>query len=215
MVALGWILGLSFLGALPQQEEPDLSKMIRLSNESTLGHACPLGMETALTNRHVMSGGEFMWGVGDGEEFHGLVQTDASQAQYTFRDLVRIYPSTPQRFPGWYTVALKAPKIGDKVFLTSYDWENEKKAFLPKTIEAKVTGVDLGKLLFAPKGAPGSSGGCILNAQGEVLAINKGGVGLENNTIIGVGIAIWGDWLKFGPERPKEEEPSIFPPNPE
>lgn len=187
---------------------PDLSGMLKLTSGDSIAHACPIAMDKALTNQHVMSGASrFIWGVSDGEEFHGLVEVDRSE---DFRDLTYIRPVTVTRFPKWYSIAKAAPKIGDKVFFMGYDWSKQKNAFGPYEFDAKVTRILNGQLVFEPAGKPGSSGSCILNEAGEVVAINQGGKATEDEKLSGIGVGVWGDWLQLKPEEPPQEVETYF-----
>lgn len=190
--------------------DPDLSGMLKLTNGSNLAHACPIAMDKALTNRHVArDGSQWVWGTGDGEANHGLAEVDGSPD--TFRDLASIKPITDARFPKWYPLATTAPKTGERVWFLGYDWSNAKDGFGPDVVEAKVVRLLNGHLIFKSAGRPGSSGSCILNESGEVVAINQGGKDMDDKAEDGVGVGVWGNWLQLKPEEPPAEEPTTFP----
>lgn len=187
---------------------PDLSGMLKLSNGSSLAHACPVAMDKAYTNRHVVTAGsQGIWGVGNGEDHHGLYEAEVYDV---FRDLAVIKPISSSRFPRWYPIAFSAPKVGEKVYFIGYDWEDRKSAFAPKVFDSTVTRIFNGNLAFEKAGRPGSSGSCILNERGEVLAINQGGNETDTDGLAGIGVGIWGDWLNLRKDEPvvKEPEPS-------
>jgi S1-C subfamily serine protease len=197
------ILALLFLLA------PDLSGVLRLTNGTSLAHACPISMDRALTNRHVVSGAsEWVWGIDDGERYHGLVDFAASDE---FRDLAVVKPITVMRFPRWYTISKTAPAIGERIYFIGYDWRSHKEAFAPKVFDAKVTRLVNGQLIFDSPGKPGSSGSCILNEAGEVVAINQGAKDTENSSLAGLGVGVWGSWLRLKRDEPEEVVPYHAP----
>lgn len=181
---------------------PDLTGILKLTNGTNLAHACPTSMDRALTNRHVVRGGtKWIWGLGDGEEFHGLAEIEGTADE--FRDMAIVKPTTVTRFPRWYPIAVAAPKIGDHVWFLGYDFKNEDRAFGPKPFKGTVTRLYNGHLVFKSAGQPGSSGSCILNDQGETVAINQGGRETENTGEVGLGVGVWGDWLRLKPDEPE------------
>jgi S1-C subfamily serine protease len=187
--------------------EPDLSGMLKLSSGNTIAHGCPIAMDKALTNRHVVDGhSTIIWGTGDGEQNHGILKTDSADE---YRDLAYVSPATAQRFPQWYPLAAEAPKVGDKVFFLGYDFKNPDEAFGPKRFKGVVTRIFNGNLVFDPAGKPGTSGSCILNEKGEVVAINQGGKETDNQETAGIGVGVWGDWLKLKPDEPEPQEYKI------
>jgi S1-C subfamily serine protease len=46
--------------------------------------------------------------------------------------------------------------------------------------------------MFYPSGKPGSSGSCIVNDAGEVVAINEGGYETDDKDEVGLGVGVWG-----------------------
>lgn len=187
---------------------PDLSGMLKLSSAGNRGHACPISMSQALTNAHIASSaGQWVWGVGDGELEHGLTTTDWNDGP--MRDLASMSPATPRRFPRWYPIAERAPKVGDRIYFLGYDWRDKKRGFGERAFEGKVTRIQNGELIYDKQGVGGSSGSCVLNEAGEVVAINKSGKDMDNGDETGQGIGVWGDWLRLNQRAEAEtEQPS-------
>ncbi len=74
------------------------------------------------------------------------------------------------------SLATKAPKKGDKVYLLASLWDTDD-IHENCVYEGKVTSVDGGVLLYSLEGKPGTggaSGGPIVNEAGEVVAIHMG-----------------------------------------
>lgn len=188
---------LLFLAAVP-----DLSGMLLLTNGAANAHGCPVAMDLAFTNRHVAeAGSQWTWGVGDGEAAHGLVNVTTTQA---FRDFATVVPVTAQRFPKWYPITDRAPKVGEKLWLVQYNWDNPKKAFEAEVSDIEVMRIFNGQVIFHPAGKSGSSGGCVLNERGEIVAINSAGHPLEDKSEVGIGVGLWGDWLSLRPDEVSE-----------
>jgi hypothetical protein len=55
-----------------------------------------------------------------------------------------------------------------------------------------------GHVIYFPPGVPGTSGSCVLNEAGEVVAINTFGRDLDDQSVVGGGVGVWGDLLELG-----------------
>jgi hypothetical protein len=72
-----------------------------------------------------------------------------------------------------------------------YRWDGEH-FFQPRIIRAKVLRVVAGHVVYEPGGQPGSSGSCVLNAQGQLVAINAfSGMDASSGAGVGVWEGIW------------------------
>ena len=60
-------------------------------------------------------------------------------------------------------------------------------------IEAKVVRIVALHVLFVPSGQPGSSGSCVVNEAGEVVAINEGGYTADDGGDAGLAVGVWGN----------------------
>jgi hypothetical protein len=94
-------------------------------------------------------------------------------------------------FPHPFTVSQTAPKPGDRIWFLGYSWRNKKTAMEPDVIEARITRIVALHLIFSPSGKPGSSGSCIVNEAGEVVAINEGGYSTDDGSEAGLGVGVW------------------------
>ncbi len=173
---------------------PNLDGVIRLHGRDSLAHACPLAKDRAITNAHVANSAH-VWSVG---EVSGVV--NAADTASHFRDLAWISPKLGE-FPVVYPISQAGPKVGEELFFVGYDWTNQDKALGSRVFKVKVIRSVAGHIAYKPAGAPGSSGSCVLNAKGEVVAVNKGAIELDDKARIGVGVAIWGSWLQLGEVR--------------
>lgn len=178
-----------------RQPDPDLSGVLRLIGNGPAGqmftaHACPLGTGIAFTNTHVSVAGALQW---DAAGVTGVLDTVTLSDRY--RDLTAVRPLA-SAFPRAYPVARSAPAVGEKVWFLGYDYRKAKDAYKPRAFEVRVVNVVAGTVFYHPTGPRGSSGSCVLNAAGEVVAINRGGGDLDNGDAVGIGVGVWGDRVK-------------------
>lgn len=180
---------------------PDLSGVLRLMGRYNRAHACPIAPDLAITNAHVVDGSTpfrenkllpHEWATRDGA--HGL--TVPKQAA-TFRDLAEIGPYAGE-FPRWYPIAANPPQPGDPVWFVGYDMRKKKAAMLERVFAARVVNVVGTYVVMDPSGVPGSSGSCVLNARGEVVAINAEMNPLEDGSVVGGAVGVWAGLLDLG-----------------
>lgn len=151
---------------------PALEGVPSVSNRFTLGHLCPVSSTTAWTAAHVVDPAPFdkdvpltalRWSdrLGNG----GIALPLAGVP--THEDLAVVTGSFPVVFP----VAPAAPVVGDQVWIDSFGY-----GFKPKVTQAKITR-QVGAMLIIDKDPEGgSSGGCALNRDGQVVGIVVWGV---------------------------------------
>jgi trypsin-like peptidase len=170
---------------------------LRLIGRFSSAHACPIEPRVALTNGHVIDMRPFdrdvapfpyAWSDGTGASGF-LVPLELERG----RDLARVQPLREgEVFPHPLRVAQLAPEAGDRVWLLGYSWANRKRAMEDDVIEARVMRVVALHLIFVPSGRPGSSGSCLVNDAGEVVAINEGGYETDAKDEAGLAVGVWG-----------------------
>jgi hypothetical protein len=182
--------GAMYLGSCPASWAADTANILRLMGENSAGHACPISATEALTNKHIAVRGyewiKYQWSAGNASGVVKTVQVDDS------RDLAKV-EAIGQAFPGWYVIAKQSPKAGDRVVILGYSWRSKKSAMADDRIEAKVTRVVANHVVFHPSGLGGSSGSCVLNELGEVVAINEGSFPTEDRELAGLAVGVWGE----------------------
>lgn len=195
-----------FLGSCPASWSADPTAAesaldrgsLRLIGRFNAGHACAIAPRVALTNGHIVdlrpfdagiSPYPFAWSDGSGAAGF-LVPTRGGLERG--RDLAAVEPYGEGSFPHYLPLASAAPKPGDRVFFLGYDWSNRKKAMGDEVVEAKVTRVVALHVVFIPSGQPGSSGSCVVNEAGEVVAINEGGYPSDDGETVGIAIGVYG-----------------------
>ena len=180
---------------------PDLSGVLALlGGEGSMAQACPIRPDLALTNSHVV-GKDYTRYTWESRGRLGLLGSPKTTERDLFRDLARVAPWRDSSFPYWYPIAHDAPKPGDKVVFRGWDFRKRKDAFAPRDFESTVIRVFNGHVVYYPPGVPGTSGSCVLNERGEVVAINAFGRELEDANTVGGAVGVWGDLLELGQER--------------
>jgi hypothetical protein len=112
-------------------------------------------------------------------------------------DLAQMMPDMP--FEKWYEVADDAPKVGDAVTFSGFDYRGEKQAYSDRYWKATVTRVRAGHIVTKPEPWFSASGSCVLNADGKVIGIvvrmvRTGCQGGHCSGDVGVVVGVWGRW---------------------
>lgn len=185
------------------RQKPDLSGVLALiGGKGNMAHACPIGPALALTSAHVV-GEDYRRYIWDSQGQIGLLGSPRTTERDLFRDLARVAPwgGSTTTFPSWYPLAKEAPQPGDKVHYRGWNFRRRKDAFAALDFESTVIRIRGGHVVYWPPGVPGTSGSCVLNAAGEVVAVNAFGQDLEDESKIGGAPGVWGDLLQLGQER--------------
>lgn len=193
-------LALSLLLAPHPSEAALVRSTLRLIGRFGAGHACPVEPRIALTNGHMVDlrpfgdtvlapfGSAYSDGVGNA----GFL-VPINERLERWRDLAAVEPLTQGAvFVDPLPVAKQPPLAGDRIWLLGYDWRSKKSALADDVIEAKVTRIVALHVQFYPAGQGGSSGSCVLNDAGEVVAINSAGWPTDDKEEGGQAVGIWG-----------------------
>lgn len=182
---------------------PDLSGVLRLaSGNYRRAHGCPLAARLLLTNAHVvLTDREFSreGGYDDPPFFFTWATRDDMSTGQTGRVSVDRYQdlawveSVSGPFPRWYEVATEKPEPGSKLFFAAFDFRSRKNALAERPIEATLIRIAQGQLVYKiDQGVPGSSGSCVLDAQGRVVGINGAAAEMADGQSVGLGASIIG-----------------------
>ena len=182
----------------------NLEGVVSLMGERSMAQACPIAPDLALTNGHVVKDQSWLDGsvsiapyIWEGSGQTGIVGAPGTTRWDTFRDLAYVTPYKGT-FPRWYQIAKDAPKPGDHLRFIGWDFRKRRDAFAPRTFDATVIRVRNGHVIFYPPGVPGTSGSCVLNDRGEVVAVQAFGQPLEDKTTVDGAVGVWGDLLALG-----------------
>ena len=175
---------------------PDLNGVLRVAGRFAWGHACPTSPITAVTAGHVVDLRPFDRDVSP----YALMWSAAGKTgslypvkQDWYRDLAYLVPSDGEEFPVWFKQAEHAPAAADKLYILGYDWSERKKLMDDKRYEVTAVRIVAGHLFYSESSKPGSSGGCVLNADGEIVGIVEGSFSSERESsgLIGFAVAFW------------------------
>jgi hypothetical protein len=176
---------------------PDTTGIMRLVGRASIAHACPIGVEgrvVVVTSAHVIQLDRYEplipYRYSDGADGEGIVFP-------VYVDLASdLAVMRPLRMPTrWYPAAASPPKPGDRVRFLGYDRDTRKSAYLPREFDRSVVRVVAGHLILDTPGEAGSSGSCVLNQAGEVVAVNARGEQTKAGEPIGSVVGVWGRWL--------------------
>jgi S1-C subfamily serine protease len=195
----------------PVPPGPDTSMMVRVFTQAGMGHACPVSTNLAITNAHVIDGDGSPEDAattpvgGRYQSLRGMDGTFATISVSPVSDLAIILTNRADPPLSYYSLAKTPPKIGERLWWVAYDW-NRQRAFSPKLLSGVVKQVIAGHIIIDAKTPEGSSGGCMLNRQGEVVGITTFGIEFSDDEggVAGA-VGLWGKWFNL-PELTKAVE---------
>lgn len=185
LLALALALNVGDLHA--DEAAPDTSRIMHLIGRYGLAQACPIAPDTALTNGHVVDPRPFdrtapmtpyLWSLDSGQGGAVLPRYALGERDLAVLDGAGLDP---------YPVAQDAPAVGQRVWFVGYRYDG-RSTLKTEVIRATVLRVVAGHVIYMPGGRPGSSGSCVLNAAGEVVAINAG---MFHDSEAGIGVGVW------------------------
>jgi hypothetical protein len=96
--------------------------------------------------------------------------------------------------PVYYRHAEEAPAIGDLLYWVEYDYERKSTVFEQKSRRGELLRIVPGHLVLDREPAKGASGGCLLNANGEVVGLIVWGQPTKSQRVVAVAVAVYGEW---------------------
>lgn len=166
---------------------------------------CPISPTVALTARHVAIRGIFTWGYPSSRLGGTVVMSWLDKR----RDVGALIIAQGPAFDRWFKLATQTPSVGDKVFIQGFDTDDD---FRTVWIAVQVVYIYAGQLAYDGTSGPGSSGSCVLNRAGEVVAINTASY-MKGSKAHGSGNLLTGPWSPFatGAEMWKTKNPKDLP----
>lgn len=183
------------LALLAAPIEPQDAATLRLVGRFGDAQACPVAADTALTSAHVLDPRPFdkdvplypyRYSTADEAESGLLKPAGISVAS----DLGIVAPMRP--FARHYTVAPGPPAPGDRVTFYGYDFRSGSKAFASRRYDARVRRIVAGNLVLDKAPDFGTSGSCVFNEAGEVLAV----ISWAPMKNVGVAVGVWPPWME-------------------
>lgn len=196
MVIAGALLFLA-VGARAEDVTPDTAAILSLWGRHSFASGCPIAADRVVTNAHVLDIAPFnrdmplfpyRYGVGAAE---GTVVPRGSSN----REDLAIGEAQPP-LAQFYRVATTPPAPGETLWWVGYDRKNRKAALERKLFKGKVVRTVAGNVVVDEETTRGSSGSCMLNSRGEVVAIVAWGLVMDNEDEITIGVGLWGEWAK-------------------
>jgi V8-like Glu-specific endopeptidase len=172
---------------------PPTAAIVSVIGRFGMAQACPVAANLAITNAHVVdpfptnAGMPLMGLRWDG----GLVRPLTASS---FEDLALLTPMG-EPFPSWYPLAAETPAVGEELWWVGYDWGKRSRALTRRTFRGDVVAVVAGTISINAETPSGSSGSCVLNARGEVVAIIAWGREMDNSEHAAFAISVWGRWF--------------------
>jgi hypothetical protein len=158
------------------------------TSRAGVAHICPFAPNLAYTSRHVVVGHQgrtlyfipLTWQQGDKGGSLFPLYTDAR------RDLA--IGCTDEGFSRWFERAELPPEPGDKLFLPAHKWLES--GAPRERVEATVAEVVGGMIRLKARPMSASSGACLMNEDGLLVAIHDWS--LVGGTVYAA--AVWGEW---------------------
>lgn len=188
----------SFGYAGEKEVAPNVDAILAVQGKYAMAHACPVGPFTALTVAHVMDIRPFDRNMplfpfrAENTTWSGTLMPVG--VEHT-TDLGYTTPFGQTPFPVFYPIAAADPQPGDRLYWIGYNYGGEKEALAPELYSAEVIRVVAGTVVLKKATKPGSSGSCILNSAGEVVALIAWGKELENGREITMGVLVTKPWV--------------------
>lgn len=173
----------------------ETAQVLAMMGRFTSGHGCPVTPTLALTASHMTDVTPFGFRTTPAAYRWSMLNAEGSVepiGKVSSADLGVVETDVP--FPAWNKAAIAAPAVGDYLWLVGYDWDNKEKGYAAEVIRVRVTRVVAGHVIYHPAGKPGSSGSCVWNQDGQVVAINVWGQDVGTDEV-GIGVGIWRPWF--------------------
>lgn len=200
--ALG-MLALSLLGCTPygskvqvEPERPNMDGVLRLVGRFGIAHACPFDSgQYAWTSAHVVDLRPFDDTRPFGARWEdGIGESGTLEVLYVLRDsdLALIARNDGKKWDRAYPSATEPPKPGDRIHIEGYSYKNKRTAFGPQYHGGEVLRVLADNLVLDENSRQGSSGGCVLNDRGEVVALPTWGpIHMDNQEQVAIAVGVW------------------------
>lgn len=163
-----------------------------LSTRYTMGSACPIGPNLALTAAHVIDPMPFNKDVPLQAGFWsnpitGIAGSFTNPTLFGRADIALIEGD----FKEYFSLAKEPPKLNDVLTIQGFDWKKRSRIFAPRIWKVKAQ-YRAGRMLSVSDNPQvGSSGTCVLNEANEVIGIMVWNFEAEDNNRAGIIVLIY------------------------
>ena len=211
------LLSIALLIQSPSQEKSiEPTDILMLSGKDTFGHGCPVEAPGPIVGEPPQTRiftAELV--AKDGKKFTPVAWAthDGTAVGFAFpafldavHDLVILLPQEAPPFA--FKLSRRPPKEGEKLTIVGYRRKG-RNPYDPFVVEARFSGLGPGLITYDDSPGPGSSGSCVLNSDGEVVAINTGFWTPQgpNGPGYGIGVSLFSPWFEKRIVKRIEEEP--------
>lgn len=190
--------------AIADPEPPAaLARIVSVIGTSSAGHACPVTPELAITAGHVVESHRAFGPPdrqayrGESSEWAGFLDPEFASG-YEDAGFLR---AVDRPFPTVFEFALRAPVPGERLWWVGYDWRKQKNAGVRRVFSGRVVAIVAGSIFFDAPTDPGSSGSCVLNSEGKIVAVTAWAMGLQDETRTAVAVGLWAPWFSGPPQK--------------
>ncbi len=171
---------------------------IFLSTRYTMGSACPIAPNLALTAAHVIDPAPLNK---DAPLVSGFWSNPNIGAAGSFTNPVLLFGADIALIEGdfkeFFPIAKEAPKLGDILMIQGFDWRKRARIFAPRIWKVKAQ-YRAGRMLSISENPEiGSSGTCVLNEASEVVGIMVWNMKADDDNRAGIIVLIYG--MEFKP----------------
>lgn len=170
---------------------PNTDAVLRLVGRFGAAHACPISDRLALTSAHVAQTDAWQaypLKFSDGAGHEGELSLRAAEWS---RDLALMESSVP--LERWYPIAAEAPKVGERLYALGFDMRRRRDALGPRLFELSLLRVVARNLVAEPTITQGTSGSCVLNSAGAVVAVISWSLPTEDLDSAAVAVGVYGE----------------------
>lgn len=176
---------------------PEVLRIISVVGQSTMGHACPVMDGLAITAGHVAISQRLFGDPaqnayrGESTDWKGYLTAKFAS---DYEDAGFLASESP--FPYQFKFAMRPALVGERLWWVGFDWRKKGQAGARRVFSGKVVSTPAGAIFFDVPTDPGSSGSCVLDADGKIVGVIAWAMGLQDQNSAAVAVGLWAPWFK-------------------